>query len=178
MAKKFTKKQELFVKNYLVNGFNATQAARDAGYKGSYDTIRKVGSENLTKPHIQTAIHEEMIDHAMDGPEVLARLQTLATGIDIAQFYEFEEIEVTHTNKKQETSTHFVKVLQPDLKAIQAAGYGHLIQKITMRGLHVEIVWKDQLKALTLLARINDLLTHKESPDPDRPLLIVDDLER
>jgi len=53
---KLTVKQDAFVKAYLLNGGNATQAAISAGY--SEDSARFVGSENLTKPNIKKVIEE------------------------------------------------------------------------------------------------------------------------
>ena len=50
---KLTTKQDKFVKAYLLNGGNATQAAIDAGYKA--DNAAVVGCENLTKPAIKAA---------------------------------------------------------------------------------------------------------------------------
>lgn len=50
-----TAKQELFVREYLVDS-NATQAAIRAGY--SKDTARFIGAENLTKPYIMDRIQE------------------------------------------------------------------------------------------------------------------------
>jgi phage terminase small subunit len=50
-------RQKLFVAEYLVD-LNATQAAIRAGY--SVDTARSIGSENLTKPDIASAIQAEM----------------------------------------------------------------------------------------------------------------------
>lgn len=52
-----TAKQQLFVKEYLVD-LNATQAAIRAGYKEK--TARAIGAENLTKPNIQAAIESAM----------------------------------------------------------------------------------------------------------------------
>ena len=52
-----TPKQAQFVEEYLVD-LNATQAAIRAGY--SEDTARKIGSENLSKPDIATAIQEAL----------------------------------------------------------------------------------------------------------------------
>jgi phage terminase small subunit len=49
-----TGKQKLFVKYYVSNGLNATQAAISAGY--SKKTAYKIGSENLIKPQIDKAI--------------------------------------------------------------------------------------------------------------------------
>lgn len=54
MISKLTIKQDAFVKAYLLNGGNATQAAVKAGY--SEKTVRAIGAENLTKPVIQEAI--------------------------------------------------------------------------------------------------------------------------
>jgi len=61
MAKKLTKKQQLFVDEYLID-LNATQAAIRAGY--SVDTAREIGCENLTKPNIQQAIAEHMAERS------------------------------------------------------------------------------------------------------------------
>ena len=48
---KLTVKQDKFVKAYLLNGGNATQAAISAGY--SEKTAQEIGSENLNKPAIK-----------------------------------------------------------------------------------------------------------------------------
>jgi phage terminase small subunit len=53
---KLTNKQDAFVKAYLLNGFNATQAAIEAGY--SEKTAYSIGNENLSKPEIKKAIEE------------------------------------------------------------------------------------------------------------------------
>ena len=50
-----TAKQELFVKEYLID-LNATQAAIRAGYKE--DNAYATGAENLRKPQIAEAIQE------------------------------------------------------------------------------------------------------------------------
>ncbi len=52
---KLTPKQALFVSEYLKTG-NATEAARQAGYKGNDNTLRSIGTENLAKPAISRAI--------------------------------------------------------------------------------------------------------------------------
>lgn len=58
MAVEMTDKQRRFVEEYCSNGFNATQAAKDAGY--SENTAQQTGSENLSKPVIQDAIQSFM----------------------------------------------------------------------------------------------------------------------
>ena len=59
---KLTPKQNAFVKAYLLNGGNATQAAIDAGYKE--DNAAVIGCENLIKPNIKSAIkkHQKKSD--------------------------------------------------------------------------------------------------------------------
>ena len=61
MAKKLTKKQQLFVDEYLID-LNATQAAIRAGY--SVESARDIGCENLTKPNIQQAIAKAMAERS------------------------------------------------------------------------------------------------------------------
>ena len=53
---KLTVKQDAFVKAYLLNGGNATQAALKAGY--SAKTAGVIGLENLGKPIIREAIEK------------------------------------------------------------------------------------------------------------------------
>ena len=49
-----TAKQEIFVSAYCSNGFNATQAAIEAGY--SKESAREIGSDNLTKAAVIEAV--------------------------------------------------------------------------------------------------------------------------
>lgn len=75
-------KQLAFVEFYLTH-WNATRAAIDAGY--SERSARSIGSENLTKPDIQTAIQERLVELKMSADEVLTRLSGHARG-SIAPF--------------------------------------------------------------------------------------------
>ncbi len=58
-TKRLTKKQALFVQEYLVD-LNATQAAIRAGY--SPKTAGPMGGENLRKPEIGVAIQEALLE--------------------------------------------------------------------------------------------------------------------
>ncbi len=53
-----TSKQKRFVEEYCGNGFNATKAAKAAGY--SEKTAKQMGTENLAKPIIQESIQAFM----------------------------------------------------------------------------------------------------------------------
>lgn len=56
-----TKKQKLFVEEYLID-LNATQAAIRAGY--SSETAYSIGSENLKKPEIRARIDKAMAERS------------------------------------------------------------------------------------------------------------------
>jgi phage terminase small subunit len=80
--KKLTGKQAAFVDAYLgAARFNASQAARLAGYKAtSKHSFDSIGSENLTRPAIRTAIDEYWKMSRMSADEVLKELGELARG--------------------------------------------------------------------------------------------------
>lgn len=74
-----TTKQRLFVEAYLSNGYNATEAARSAGYKGKDDhSLATIGYENLRKLEIAAVVSERVNEAAMGANEVLARLSAIA----------------------------------------------------------------------------------------------------
>ena len=75
---KLTPKQRAFVSAYMINGFNATQAAIAAKYSGK--TARSIGHENLTKPAVAGEIKRLMRHVAMPEEEVIARLTEHARG--------------------------------------------------------------------------------------------------
>ena len=62
-----TRKQELFVLAFCSNGFNATDAAAQAKYKGNRQTLQVVGAENLAKPMIADAIEKRLADARPEG---------------------------------------------------------------------------------------------------------------
>jgi phage terminase small subunit len=74
-----TDKQRIFVEEYLTC-WNATEAARRAGYDANEATLRSIGSENLTKPNIKALIDQRMKEKALSADEVLARLADIARG--------------------------------------------------------------------------------------------------
>lgn len=80
---KITTKQELFVKEYLVD-FNATAAALRAGY--SEKTAGVIGYENLKKPQIAKLIEEaakERVEKAeIDADFILMGIKEIAADPD------------------------------------------------------------------------------------------------
>lgn len=84
---KLTTKQDKFVKAYLLNGGNATQAAISAGY--SETSARFVGAENLTKPNIkeyllisQKKSDEHFAWSKSEKLKVLENIMSIATKAD------------------------------------------------------------------------------------------------
>ena len=61
MVSLMTKKQKLFIEEYLID-LNATQAAIRAGY--SPDTAYAIGNENLKKPEIRARIDKAMAERS------------------------------------------------------------------------------------------------------------------
>ncbi|MFD1770886.1 terminase small subunit [Sphingobacterium suaedae] len=72
---KLTKKQQLFVDNYLVH-FNATKAALQAGY--SKKTAYSIGNENLKKPEISAHIEARLKESRMNSDEVMKMMKDIA----------------------------------------------------------------------------------------------------
>jgi len=68
MADKLTPKQEMFIKEYLID-LNATQAAIRAGYKEN--TAAAIGAENLIKPKIKAEVDKAMLKRS-DRTEIKA----------------------------------------------------------------------------------------------------------
>jgi hypothetical protein len=76
---KLTAKQQLFCEFYIgeANG-NATEAARLAGYAGSDETLRAIGSQNLTKLNISDVCQERVNEVALSANKVLSQLSEIA----------------------------------------------------------------------------------------------------
>lgn len=72
MARKLRKKQKEFVKQYVANDENGTQAVIDSGYNvKSRDVAKVVAYENLTKPHVAEAIEVQRKTIAEQIPDEL-----------------------------------------------------------------------------------------------------------
>src|SRR5262245_55733760 len=69
--RKLSAKREVFTEKYLENGFNGTQAARDAGYKGNDNVLAQVARENLRNPQIASRIRARIEGLAANSNEVL-----------------------------------------------------------------------------------------------------------
>lgn len=132
-----TKKQKLFVEEYLID-LNATQAAIRAGY--SPDTAGAIGAENLKKPQIQNAIARSMAERSRrTGVNADRVVQELAR---IAFANAGDLIDAGDATIKDDAS-------RDDLAAVQSIK----VKDLGDMGVEREVRLADKLKALELLGR-------------------------
>lgn len=136
--------QQAFVDEYLGNGFNATQAARDAGYQGDDNTLAVMGHENLRKPKIRQQIEQRLAGRAMEADEVLMRLAEQARG-SLEAFMEFTD--------------HGWRV---NVEKAQQAGLLHLAKKIKGGKYGLEIELYDAQAALIQIGKAHGLWVEKQ----------------
>ena len=78
-SQNLTSKQRLFIEAFIGTAHgNATEAARLSGYAGSNETLRAVGAENLTKPHIAALCQRRVTEAALSADRVLSELSDIA----------------------------------------------------------------------------------------------------
>ena len=65
---------------HYLETWNATEAARRAGYRGNDVTLASVGYENVRKPQVAEAIKRRLAEKAMTADEALSRLADVARG--------------------------------------------------------------------------------------------------
>jgi phage terminase small subunit len=139
---KLTDKQQAFI-NYYIQCWNATEAARLAGYKGNNATLAAVGYENLRKPHIWAEIERRMRENAMQADEVLSRLSDQARA-DMGDF-----IYVKHN------------YAQLDLEKAKELGLLRHVKKFKTTKQGVEVELYSAQAALQTLAKAHNLLQDK-----------------
>jgi len=150
--KALTPKQRAFVEHYLACGWNATEAAKRAGY--SAKTAQEQGSRLLSNVMVKALVEQRMGEMALTANEVLARLAEHARG-SIADFMVGNNL---------------------DLQAARESGKLHLAKKIkrTTRSddadhlyTTLEIELYDAQAALVHLGRHHKLFTDKVEVEHD-----------
>jgi phage terminase small subunit len=144
-------KQKAFIEHYL-RTWNATEAARLAGYKGNAVTLATVGSENIRKPAIAAVIAERLGELAMEADEVLVRLSDQARA-SIEDFIEITPLGAPTL----------------DLKKAQEAGKLHLIKKLNYDadGNLRSIELYDAQSALVQMGRSHGIFLDRVKDDPE-----------
>ena len=137
-----TNKQRAFIEHYL-ECWNATEAARQAGYGGNDNALASIGSQNLRKLKIRSHIEDRLNAKAMTADEVLARLSQQARG-SMANFINLE-----------------LRGGKLDLNKAEELGLLDLVKKVswTKNGTSIELY--DAQAALVHLGKAHALFTDK-----------------
>lgn len=149
--KKLTKKQQMFVDEYIID-LNGTQAAIRAGY--SKKSARQAGTENLSKPSIREAIDERLAEKKekliMKQDEILERL--------------------TKQGRREETDYQVVIVEEPIFdETNQLIGVEKKPQIV-----EIPTQNKDAIKALELLGKRYRMWTEKVEAEVTTPIFVDD----
>lgn len=126
-----TDKQAIFVEHYLTS-FNATEAAKQAGYKGDRNALATIGHANLKKDEIAEAISLRIKEAAMGADEVMMRLA--------------EQARASYTEYIRTDGTVDIDKLKKD-------GKGHLIKSIKNTPYGQNVEFHDAQAALQLIGR-------------------------
>lgn len=111
MAKKLTIKQAKFVKEYIKNDGNGTQAALKTYDTDDEKTASVISAENLGKPRIQEAIEKAMVKHEIT-PE--AAIKPIADGLKAVRTLGEGEGEVIDHATRLKASGMALKLLGAD----------------------------------------------------------------
>lgn len=157
MADDLTGKQHAFILAYLGEAkFNATEAARRAGYKGNDVTLGQVGAENLKKPQIAEAIAAFWRAKAMPAEEVLSRLAEQARA-SLKPFTVMfgEDATIDLTTVDAEANFHLIKKIKQKRRT-----YGQGDSATTEFETEIEI--HDPQAALVHIGRHHKLFTDRQ----------------
>jgi phage terminase small subunit len=167
-AKRLTPKQAAFVAEYLID-LNATQAAIRAGY--SQKTAAAIGAENLTKPHIATAIQAAMDERAertqITADRVLQEIARIGFG-DIRRVLSWGR-ESVHFIPSDELSDDDAATVAE----VQAKRTIYTTEDGSEEKIELKMKTHDKLGALRDLGRHLKLFTDKVEHEGELPVIIV-----
>lgn len=172
-------KQRAFVDAYIAANFNATRAARIAGYAQPHSQ----GPRLLENVGIQNAIRERMSAGAMAADEVMQRLANYAR-FDVSEFVRVPVLAATSladegepvdeddpvSDKKSRNVEPYVDVLQ-----LIEAGYGYAIKTIKQTANGAVIEFHDPVGALQLIGKHLKLFTERQEIELTEPIVIIGD---
>jgi phage terminase small subunit len=148
MADELTDKQKMFITEYLVNGFNATQAAIKAGY--SEDTAKQQGSRLLTNVDIRKAINDE-INRALDDKrdelktQVIAEYKKIALS-DIKNILKYDQDGVV-ISPSDDVDTSVVSSVEIEQEVVKIVG------DVSISNKKIKLKLYDKIKALEGLSK-------------------------
>ena len=143
---KLNPKQESFVDEYLID-FNGTQAAIRSGY--SENTAQQIASENLSKPLIQDAVRQAMLERQervkVDADYVLKRL------IEIDQM---DVLDIMNDDYSFKPIGEWPKIWRQYVSNIEnIEGFDGFGEDRVQSGWLKKIKWPDKVKNLELLGK-------------------------
>lgn len=137
-----TDKQQAFINAFFTCGYNATEAARRAGY--SLKAARQSGYDNMKNPDIRAEIERRLTDYAMSANEALARLAFQARGDMGDLFNDAGEFDFKETRRRG--LTVLIKKLKRK-KTTRGSGENQVTEET------IEIEMYDAQTALALLLK-------------------------
>lgn len=157
-APRITPKQEKFAQNYIKNGGNGTQAARDAGYSGDDNTLAVTAHDNLRNPKIQKFVRQRLEGLKATGDEVVNLLSDHMRG-DMADLEDAFEADGSLSLKKAKMLgvSHLIKKLKT---------HSFTDEKGSVHNIVTVELYNSQAAANTL-AKINGLHQHPRENDAD-----------
>ncbi len=144
--------QRAFVDHYLMT-WNATDAARMAGYKGN---LGVAGASLLANPRIGLLVTKRLKDLTVSAEEALARLSTIARGPMI--YFLTARGDIDLTTPQAQANKHL-------LKKVRVKSRNYLDESgRSVTETETDIETYDALAALTLIAKHYGLLNENNQP--------------
>lgn len=131
---KLTDKQKRFCEEYIVD-CNATQAAIRAGY--SKNSVRQIGTENLSKPSIRKYIDELQAQIKQTAPDKIADASEIEQYLTSVMRGEQREQTLKWVGEGAQTITDIDVSAKDRLKAAELLGkrYGLFTDKVEVDGI-------------------------------------------
>ncbi len=159
-----TKKQKLFVEEYLID-LNATQAAIRAGY--SPTSARQIADENMSKPDIKNAIEKALAERSkrtgVNADRIILELAKIAF-VNPTDVINMDEATIRGDANRDDTAA----ISSVKVKTIPTED-GNITER--------EIKTYDKIKALELLGKHTGMFTDKFKIEGAIPIVIHDDLD-
>lgn len=160
-----TKKQELFVQEYLID-LNATQAAIRAGY--STHTAKEIGCENLAKPNLRACIDKAMAERSkrtgVNADRVIQELARIA-------FVKANDVVDVDSAKVKSTASDDDKAAIASIKIKTVRGE-------SVDSVEREVRFADKIKALELLGKHMGMFVDNIRMSGDMGVQIINDIPK
>lgn len=146
---KFTHRKGVFIEEYL-QCWNASEAARRAGYKGKANVI---GARLLADVSIQERINARMKAKAMQADEVLLRLTEIASGLHGQYINKDGSLDIEHLIS--DGKGYLIKAIKHSTKATSDYEFHDMLAALKLIGEHNQLF--DDHNVLTLNLHVEGL---------------------